>query len=292
VKKVIPYVFLLPFLIIVTVFYLLPAVFNIYISLTDMDSALEGKFIGLENFRIMFSMEADPVMPQVVLNTVLFVAFSLILTLGLGLLIALLTHDMKGFWRNFFRVIWFIPRTTPPVVWGFLWVWAFDPSKYGLMNMLMRSLGLGTKSWLSQHPLLIVILANGILGVPYAMTILGASLETIPTSIIEASQIDGANWFQTTFYIKIPLLKWPLAFLTIWYSLSFLTSFQYIYIITKGGPFYDSTTLALYAYKKAFMHMDLGYGAALSIILILISLVTVIVLWKKFYLGALSQEGA
>jgi len=269
-KKLTPYMFLIPLIVLVLLFYIIPAISTVTISATDMGRSLKGDFIGVKNFTRMFSME-DPVIVRVLLNTLVYLTGALIITIGGGLLLAVATTSLRGRAGAFFRLIWFLPRATPPVVWAFLWIWAFDPTKFGLLNMVLRYIGIPETSWMSLYPMLIVILANGLLGIPYTMTILSASLGNIPTEIIEAAKIDGASAWVTVLKIKVPLIWWPLSFLTIWHTLSFLTTFQYIMMITGGGPFYASTTLALYTYNKAFQNMELGYGSALALVLILLS---------------------
>ena len=269
-KRIIPYLFLLPLLLLVLLFYVIPALSTVYISATDMGRSLQGDFVGLKNFSRMFSME-DPVIGRVLLNTLLYLAGALAITIVGGLLLAIATTSLGKSAGGFFRIIWFLPRATPPVVWAFLWIWAFDPTKFGLLNMILRHIGLPEKSWMSLYPMFIVIMANGILGIPYTMTILSAALGNIPAEILEAARIDGASGWQTAMKVQVPLIWWPLSFLTIWHTLSFLTTFQYILMITGGGPFYASTPLALYTYNKAFQNMELGYGSVLALVLILLS---------------------
>ena len=274
-RKLIPYLFILPLILLLLLFYIIPAVSTFYISLTDMGRSLKGDFIGLKNFTRMFSLE-DPVIGRVLLNTLFYLVGALAITIIGGLLLANTTASLGGTTGAFFRLVWFLPRATPPVVWAFLWIWAFNPTQFGLLNMIFQQIGLPARSWISSYPMLIVILANGILGIPYTMTILSAALGNIPSEIIEASRIDGASGWQTILKIKIPLIWWPLSFLTIWHTLSFLTTFQYIMMITGGGPFYASTPLALYTYNKAFQNMELGYGSALAMVLIVLSMVIIL----------------
>lgn len=274
-KKLIPYFFILPLIILILLFYIIPAVSTFYISVTNMGRSLRGDFVGLKNFTRMFSLE-DPVIGRVLLNTLLYLVGALAVTMVGGLLLANATASLGGTTGGFFRLIWFLPRATPPVVWAFLWIWAFNPTKFGLLNMIFNIIGLPGRGWISSYPMLIVILANGVLGIPYTMTILSAALGNIPSEIIEASRIDGASGWQMIIKIKIPIIWWPLSFLTIWHTLSFLTTFQYILMITGGGPFYASTPLALYTYNKAFQNMELGYGSALALVLILLSMAIIL----------------
>jgi inositol-phosphate transport system permease protein len=286
-KRLTPYLFLLPLILLALLFYVIPAVSTLYISTTDMGRSLRGEYIGIRNFARMFSLE-DPVIGRVLLNTLVYLSGALLITILGGLLLANATTSMGEKAGSFFRIIWFLPRATPPVVWAFLWIWTFDPTKFGLLNLILRTFNLPPKSWMSMYPMLIVILANGILGIPYTMTILSAALGNIPEEVLEASVMDGATGWQIMLRIKIPMIWWPLSFLTIWHTLSFLTTFQYILMITGGGPFYASTPLALYTYTKAFQNMELGYGSALALVLILLSMI--IILAFRQLLGLRTEE--
>jgi inositol-phosphate transport system permease protein len=274
-KKLIPYFFILPLLVLVLLFYIIPALSTFYISVTDMGRSLKGDFVRLKNFTRMFSLE-DPVIGRVLLNTLVYLAGAMVITILGGLLLANATISLGQKTGGFFRLIWFLPRATPPVVWAFLWIWAFDPTNFGLLNMIFDRLGFPGRSWISLYPMFIVILANGVLGIPYTMTILAAALGNIPSEIVESSRIDGASGWQIVLKIKVPLIWWPLSFLIIWHSLSFLTTFQYVLMITGGGPFYASTPLALYTYNKAFQNMELGYGSALALVLIFLSMAIIL----------------
>lgn len=288
-KRAVPYLFILPLLTLALLFYAIPAVSTVFIAVTDMGRSLRGDFVGIRNFTRMFSME-DPVVGRVLLNTLVYLAGALAVTMVGGLLLSNATVSLGRRAGAFFRILWFLPRATPPVVWAFLWIWAFDPTRFGLLNLILQSAGLPTRSWLSEFPMTVVILANGVLGIPYTMTILAAALGNIPAEVLEAARIDGAREWQTTLYVKIPLIWWPLSFLTIWHTLSYLTTFQYILMITGGGPFYASTPLALYTYSKAFSGMELGYGSALALVLIVLSLV--IILAFRQLLGLKTEETA
>lgn len=286
-RRLTPFLFLLPLFVLVLLFYIVPVFSTVYISLTDMGRSLRGDFVGLKNFSRMFSME-DPVIGRVLLNTPIYLLGTLAITMAGGLLLAVSTNSIGGRAGGLFRLIWFLPRATPPVVWAFLWIWAFDPTRYGLLNLVLRACGLAERSWISQQPMLIVVLANGVLGIPYTMTILSAALGNIPPEILEAARIDGAPGWQVTLKIQVPLIWWPLSFLTIWHALSLLTTFQYILMITGGGPFYASTPLALYTYSKAFRNLELGYGSALSLVLILAS--GLVILAFRNLLGLRSEQ--
>lgn len=275
------YAFVAPLLALIALFYFIPAIVTIPISLTDMDRSMEWHFVGFKHFWKMLNLD-DPILPKVISNTAIFLILALALTIGLSLLIALITTNINEKLGIAFRVIWLLPKATPPVVWGFLWIWSFDPTQYGLLNLVLKYVGLQPRSWLSQHPLLIVILANALLGVPYVMTILSAALKAMPQTLVEAAKIDGASEWQVVRYIKIPLLKWPLTFLTVWYTLAFLTSFQYTLLITDGGPFYASETLPLYIYHRAFKFMDFGYGARLAVLLVIFSVLVAVIYWRVF----------
>ena len=275
------WLFVLPLLALVVGFYLLPAIITVPVAFTDMDRSLRWNWVGWKNFARIAGLR-DFLLPAILRNTVIYVVGGLGIAMLLSLAIAFLSTSVKPKAGAFFRALWFLPRATPTVVWGYLWISTFEPTRYGLLNSLMRTFGLPARRWLSDYPLLIVILAGAFLTVPYCMTILAAALSAIPKEYEEAARIDGATEPQIALFVKMPLLKWPLAFLTIWYTLAFLTEFEYILIITAGGPFYASTTLSLYIYEKAFKYFSIGQGAALAFVLILLCMVFIGLYWKLF----------
>jgi len=268
--------FLLPFFILVTLFFFIPVILNILLAFTDMDFAMRWDFVGFKNY---FRFVSDPIIPKVLVNTVIYVAATLAINVGLGLALALLnTYYVPENVGLIFRAIWLLPRMTPPVVYALLWLWVLDPTEYGLLNMIVGK----NVNWTMQHPLGIVILVNGLIGASFGMIIFSASIKSIPRDYIMAAQVDGASNWEIVRRIIIPLLRWPLMFVTTWQTLSLLASYEYILLVTDGGPFYKSEVWSLYAYHTAFSHQMYGYGAAIAMVLVVVAVIVTLIMLKIF----------
>lgn len=130
--------------------------------------------------------------------------------------------------------------------------------------------------------MLIIILANGVIGASFGMIIFSSAIKSIPEDLFYAANIDGASHWSIIKDIIMPAIRWPFMFVTLWQLLSLLTSYEYILLITNGGPLNESEVLALYSYHKAFQSFEFGYGAAISLVLVVIALVCTLILWKLF----------
>jgi len=190
----------------------------------------------------------------------------------------------------FFRAVWLLPRMSPSVVYALLWLWVVDPNERGLLNqVLVHVLGMAPLDLRNDHPLLVIILANGFIGASLGMIIFTSAIRSIPEHLFHAARADGAGPLAIVRHIVFPALRWPISYMTIHQTLSLLVSFEYILLITGGGPFYDTTVFSLYAYRRAFENGQYAYGAALSLILIVIGVIAALVLWRLMDMRRLLQ---
>jgi len=273
--------FLGPFLFLVMIYFFLPVVLTTALSFTGMDSKMQWNFVGLENFRRLFS---DPIIPKIARNTAVYVIFTCMFNVGFGFFLALLTtyfveRENIGL---IFRSIWLLPRMTPSVIYIIMWQWFVSPTDVGLVNQILRAFDQPLQSWLARHPMPIVILVNGVIGASFGMIVFSAAIKSIPVDLIRAARVDGASDLNIVSRIIIPLLKWPIMFLTIWQTLSLLASYDYILLLTDGGPFYKSEVWALNAYHRAFSSLQFGYGAAIALILVVVGILMTVIMLKLF----------
>lgn len=278
-----PWLMLSPFLILVSLFFLLPALLTVGMAFMEMNYTLSGAFIGLRNFTNILH---DPLIWAVVERTATFVTISLLFNVGLALLLALLTtYWVETPWVSIlFRAIWILPRITPPVLFALLWHWFFDPTAYGLLNALRGAVGLGPAVWLLEHPMAVVSLVTGLVGASFGMLVFSSAIRSIPQAYIRSARVDGATDLQVIRHIILPQLKWPIMYVTIWQTLSRLTEYQYILLMTDGGPVYGTEVWALFAYHKAFVHFQFGYGAALTVVIVVAEVVLAWGIWRLFRL--------
>jgi inositol-phosphate transport system permease protein len=287
--------FLLPAAMLVITFFVVPVMITVYISLTDMSTSTfsNPNFIGFENYSRMFRSAA---MAKIVGNTVFYVGTTLALfNVGMALVIALLTTHIPRRSGAFFRALWLLPRITPSVVYIMIWKYMAADAPFGVFNQALEPLGITPQNWVLAAPWTMVILVNGFIGASFGMIIFTSAIESIPESYLHASRVDGATALQTIRYVILPLLRWPLLFVLTYQTLSLMTSFEQILLLTDGGPGYFTTeTWALQAYHRAlsnyFGNVNFGLGAALAAVLVLIGVLLAFVYLRVFRFGELVQE--
>lgn len=209
-------------------------------------------------------------------NTFFYVFFTLfIFNVGFALVLALSTFYMPRGHAKFFRALWLIPRISPSVIYVLLWKWfTFDS---GFMSHFLGSFGVEGQDWLKAYPWTFVIIANGFVGASMGMLIFSSAVLAIPGDVLRAAEVDGAYPLQQIRRIILPLLAWPILFVTSYQTLSLLTSFEYILLLTDGGPgFFTTETWALNAFHTALSNywgnLRYGYGATLAVVLVVVGI--------------------
>jgi inositol-phosphate transport system permease protein len=281
--------FLGPALILLACFFVAPVVVDLVLAFTDMDRTLTVTTLTLENFQRMLTRDSR------LLASLGITAIFVISTLGIfnvtfALLLALTTTAVPKGMGAFFRAVWLLPRMSPSVVYALLWLWVVDPNERGLLNqILIHVFGAAPVDLRSNQPLLVIIIANGFIGASLGMIIFTSAIRSIPDHLFHAARADGAGPLSIVRHIVFPALRWPISYMTIHQTLSLLVSFEYILLITSGGPFYDTTVFSLYAYRRAFENGQYAYGAALSLILIVIGVIAALAMWRLMDMRRLLQ---
>ena len=289
--------FMSPAVLLVLIFFFIPAVLLFVISLTDLAShnfSDPWTFVGLENYRRLFS---DRFLPKIFRNTIQYVALTLIFfNVGMALVLALLTSHINRRASFFFRLVWLLPRITPSVVYIVMWRRFVQTPPYGIINWFLGMFGVEHQPyWLTETPWLWVIMVNGFVGASFGLIIFTSAIEAIPKDLFTAAKVDGASAWQIVRDITLPLLRWPLLFVTTYQTLSLLVSFEYILLLTEGGPgLFTTEVWALTAYKRAlktyFGSHAWGYGAAWGFILVIIGIVMSFIYLRVFRFDDLVQE--
>ncbi len=281
--------FLGPATVLLLLFYVLPVLVDLVIAFTDMGRNLQVTRFTTENFERMLG--GDRRLSQVLTNTLVYVLCTLsIFNVGYGLLLALVTTALPERSGAFFRAVWLLPRMSPSVVYALLWTWVVAPTEYGLLNQIGAAVGLSPLDLKSDAPMLVVVLANGFVGASFGMIIFTSAIRSIPVHLFHAARVDGAGGLQIVRHVTLPQIRWHLSFVTLYQALSLLVSFEYIWLITDGGPFYDTTVWALYVYQRAFVSGQYAYGAALALALVVVGIVVALLLWRFFDMRALLQR--
>ncbi len=253
------------------VFFLVPAVIGFYYSLTNYNGLFRMDFVGLANYKELFS---DKEFLLVFLNTLKYVLVSVpigyIASLGLALL--LVDENIKG--NGLTRVLVYWPTLLSTIMVGVTWKWIFGES-FGVINFLLTSAGLQPVKWFSNatSAFWTTIVASTWSGCGVNMVIFIGGLKQIPADLYEAATIDGANKWQSFRNITLPSLK-PVSFMVI--MLAIINSFKVfamVQTLTNGGPGTSTTYIIQYIYKTGFDRMKVGYSCAASMIMFVILMV-------------------
>ena len=267
--------FLSPPLIVFSIFVLIPLINSFYYGFTNWNGFnTDYDFVGLDNYTRIAS---DNLFQNSIINTVIWLISAIFFPTILGLLLAMLIDSqVRG--TNFFKSVFYLPICLSAVVVGQIWIWIYQ-QEWGLLNTIINLFSENSfeYAWLSKPDtsLYSVIIAWSWQQTALSMVIYLAGLTSIPKTLLEASQIEGANIIQRTFFIVIPLLI-PATIIVVALSMiNSLKGFDILYIMTEGGPFHSSDTLAMHMYNESFRKYRMGYGSAISVVLFLIA-VTII----------------
>ncbi|MFN8528861.1 MAG: sugar ABC transporter permease [Anaerolineae bacterium] len=267
------YLAILPAVVLIGILLLYPICYAVFISFNRTVNGIQFTWIGLDNY---LRLLRDPTLFRVLLNNFVFL-ISVPLVILASLLCAALIYEEVWGWR-FFRVVFFMPSVISTVVIGTLFrqLFRFD----GPVNLILQSLGYDPVDWLARGStsFFVIILVLVWSGFGYGMLILLSAMSNIDPSIFESSRLDGANWWQRIRFITIPLIAKVLAFLTVINVIyTFLSLFGLIFVLTNGGPGYETTTLDYFVYLKAFSGFDFGQAAALALMLAGITLLLTVI---------------
>ncbi|GJM79125.1 permease [Paenibacillus sp. HMSSN-139] len=263
------YLYLLPAVLLVAVFFVTSIVYTLRLSFYEYDGFSAMRFVGVENYRYLFQ---DANFKISLMNTVIWVAFSLLFTLALPLLLAVLITNSS--WVGGFKNIFYYPTALSSTIGGIIMVAIL--SKYGIPQLFGL---LGFESWVRDWLAIpyvntfIMILMGTWQGVGLNTILFITGLATIPDSPIEAAKMEGARTIQLYNKVILPLLKPTTVVVLLMSLVNSFKVFDSIWVMTKGGPYRTSETLALTMYQESFIHGKFGVGAAVAMVLTMIILI-------------------
>ncbi|NOW24316.1 multiple sugar transport system permease protein [Clostridium butyricum] len=260
--------FILPALIPLGVFWLFPMGEAIFMSFTDWDYMSSAyNIVGFENYRNIFS---DSMFYDALKNTLVFTLGTLVPTIALGLLAAvILRKKITG--SAIYKAIIFSPWVTPTVVISIVWSWIFEP-QYGLANYILQLLNMPKSQWLqsSDTAMTAVILVTVWKGFGWAMIFYLTALERVPKELYEAAAVDGAGSWQKFKKITLPLISPTTFFLTIITTINSIQAYDQIQVLTQGGPSGSTRTILYLYYQTAFENFNIGEATSIAVIILLI----------------------
>jgi len=287
-----PWIWLLPAFLFIAVFLVYPVIDTLRISFMNDDSSA---YVGLENYQLVFTNSSTQ---AALLNNVLWLALFVVLAVGLGLIIAVLTGRVR--YESLAKAAIFVPMAisfvAAAVIWRFMY--AFKPEGFtqiGLVNAAGTGVGLEPIAWLVEHPLPYVdqllpmplhtnnfaLIAVGVwIWTGFAMVVLSAGLKGISTEVIEAARVDGASEWQIFWRITLPMLSPTIAVVATTLVIQALKKFDMIWVMTAGN--YGTDVVATLMFKEMFNFRDFGRAAALAVILLAAILPIMLITIRRF----------
>lgn len=256
-----------PALVLYGIFTLLPIAATFWLSFNSSAGFnTQARFVGLANYA---KAGSDPIVWQALGHTFVWLALHVVLAGGLGLVLALAISRLKVT-QVFFRTAFFLPHLVSLAVVGVIWANIYDPF-YGLLNTALTSIGLGglTMGWLSDPALVLfsVNVASSWQGFGLYMLLFIAGLQNIDHSLYDAADVDGATAWQKLVHVTLPGLREVTTFVISLAMINGLKGFATVFVMTNGGPFYQSELITTYIYRLAFQSQDHGMAAVLCIVL-------------------------
>jgi multiple sugar transport system permease protein len=262
--------FVAPAVLVIGVFFLLPVLTGLALSLTDFDIyALADlrnlRFVGLDNYGHLLR---TPLFWQALGNTFYFVVVGVPLSITLSLGSALLLHSRVARFKPFFRTALFAPVVTTLVAVAVVWRYLFQ-TRYGMVNYALAQLGIDPLDWLGDPRLAMptIILLAAWKNFGYNMVIFLANLQAIPEDVYEAARIDGASSFQQFVHVTLPMLKPTLLLVGILTTAGYFQLFAEPYVMTQGGPLRSTVSVLYFMYEEGFKWWNFGTASSVAVLL-------------------------
>ena len=270
--------FLTPALVLLGGFTIWPAVWAVYQSFTN--KALTGfearspRFVGLENYTRLLG---DPDFHSSMLRTFAFVLLSAVIGQTIfAFAIAYLMADRPRWRLGFtplFATVFLLPLAVPEAVAALLWASTANGTEEGLLNRGLGLIGLGPVEWLQAHAFETVTVVNIWRGIPFAMVLFAAAIESIPRTVLEASLIDGASAWQQFRRVVVPILRPQILTFLMLTTITTFGIFGLVFFLTRGGPGNVTEIIGIYIFQRAFQFFQIGLGSAAGVLLLLVLLV-------------------
>jgi multiple sugar transport system permease protein len=267
-----PWLWLTPALVFLASYSIFPLIYNIFLSVDKFNTRKKiFEYVGLDNWIQLFTQ--DTRFANAIGVTLKYVVAGLIVELALGLLIAILL-DSRPFGAGIMQALIILPMVTAPTVAGMLFR-LLENSQFGLLSYLTYQTGLLTRAdplmgGSGNYALIGVLLVEIWQWTPFFVLIILAGLKGLPIEVMEAAEVDGANWWQRLTGVKIPMLRGVLTVAILFRLVDLFKVFDYIVILTAGGPATKTETLSFYGYANTFLQVNWGYGATIGLFMMVV----------------------
>ncbi|MDY8045815.1 sugar ABC transporter permease [Paenibacillus polymyxa] len=262
--------FALPAILGLMIFTIGPIAASFVFSLTDWTIGGQMTFIGLDNYRTILTEDAT--FSQSMFVTTYYALGSVPLGLAAAFTIALLLNQkVKGL--SVFRTIYYLPTIVPSIANTMLWLWMFNPD-FGLLNSLLEGVGLPGSKWIyDENTAIPSLIMMSTWGIGNTVIIFLAGLQSVPTHLYEAAEVDGGNRWHKFFHITIPSMTPTIFFNLVMSLISTFQAFNQAYVMTNGGPNNSTLFYVFYLWRTAFTETKIGYASALAWILFFVIMV-------------------
>lgn len=276
-KRITFLIYLLPSVILFAFMVLVPVVLAVRYSFFKWSGGPKMDFIGLDNYR---NLLVDSNFWHAFLNNLLIVAFSVVGQIGIAFIISIFLMSKLAKWKGFHRTVIFIPVVLSSVVIGFLWGMIYNQDA-GMLNWLLRSVGLESwiKPWLDDPDIVMYSVTVPIVWqyIGFYLIIFLAAMQSINSEVYEMAELDGATGFEKMLHITLPLLNPTIKIAVMLCIAGNMKAFDSIFVMTGGGPGSSSTVMAQYAYDTSFKAYKLGYGSAISVGIMILSVALIMI---------------
>lgn len=267
------FLLLVPALLMLLTFTLLPAIWAAYISFTDLAlagrKALDYSTIGLRNYVKLFN---DRNFHHSLLLSIQYTLFTNIGQFIIGLTAALILNRRKLRGQGFLLAVIVLPMVIPGITQALIWSSMLGAGEYGTLNRILTWFGFEPLLWLRVAPMFSIVLVNFWNNAGFAMILFLAGLESIPKEVLESARMDGASPWQMLIRIKLPLIRYVVLLWLLLNTIGCLGMFDLVFALTRGGPGNATELLGIYIYNQGFQYFELGYGSAAAMIMLVISL--------------------
>jgi multiple sugar transport system permease protein len=265
-NRFIPYIFILPSIVIIVVFRLYSVAWSFFISFTKYPLLKSPEFTGLTNYINLFK---DFVFIKSLTNTLTYMFVTVPVRMVLGFIVAVLLNDnaLKG--RSVFRGLFYFPQIAPIVSMSSLWMWMYN-EKFGVINGFLSLAGIPNVPWLRSAAFAMpsIMIMSVWISVGWEMLLYLGGLQGISPTYYEAARIDGVDGWRAHWYITLPLLKPIILLSAVMSTINSSMLFDQVYVMTSGGPGYSTMTLVQQVYTSAFTQYEMGYACSISMVLL------------------------
>jgi multiple sugar transport system permease protein len=275
------YLFILPAFLFFTLHYIIPILYDLYLTVFRFSYVAAPTFAGLEFYQAVFH---DKLFWKSLGNTFYLGVLSVPATMALSLILAAALDSLGvPLIKNLLRTVYFLPMVTSGVAIAFVWTWLFQPSpQFGLLNIMFTRLGLPPHMWLNsiQEVIPSIAIMNIWARLGFDMIIFIAGLQNIPSEYYEVARIDGAGPIQSFFHITVPLLNPQIVMVAVYEIINVLKTFDIPYVATDGGPANASRVAVLHIYDKAFRFNAINEATVAALLLFAIMVVVTVMQWR------------